>query len=116
MFPRQSRSLSSKSFTGSHVVLVVDCRYRDNVEDHGGSHGWPSTRATPPKVVPQEKVEAPGWQVFLQRAASLAKNNTTKRDLTFVRVILFKKVQSAGRLIKEKTKGRKPKEKDDNLV
>lgn len=34
------------------------------------------------------------WLVFLQHAASVAKNNTTKRDLTFVRVILLKQVPS----------------------
>lgn len=38
--------------------------------------------------------ETPRRLVFLQHAASVAKNNTTKRDLTFVRVILLKQVPS----------------------
>lgn len=60
MFPRQSRSLSSKTFRGTCVYLVVDRRHRDNVENHSDSHGWSSTRATPSEVVPQEKIHQSG--------------------------------------------------------
>lgn len=48
-----------------------------------------------PDVVPQEKGGTPSSRlVFLQHAASVAKNTTTKQDLTFVRVNLLKQVPS----------------------
>lgn len=46
-----------------------------------------------PEVLPQEKGGRTRL-VFLQRAASVAKNTTAKQDLTFVRVILLKQVPS----------------------